>query len=52
MIPHAWKYRDYVIRALNKDKPYDRFLLEQFAGQRQLLAFAVDLDVADLRVDA
>lgn len=30
--PHAWRYRDYVIRALNADKPYDRFLLEQLAG--------------------
>lgn len=30
--PHAWRYRDYVIRALNADKPYDRFLLEQIAG--------------------
>ena len=29
---HAWRYRDYVIRALNADKPYDRFLLEQLAG--------------------
>ncbi|MEP7274035.1 MAG: DUF1549 domain-containing protein, partial [Acidobacteriota bacterium] len=28
----AWRYRDYVIRALNEDKPYDRFLLEQIAG--------------------
>ena len=28
----AWRYRDYVIRALNNDKPYDRFLLEQLAG--------------------
>ena len=28
----AWKYRDYVIDAFNKDKPYDRFLLEQIAG--------------------
>lgn len=28
----AWKYRDYVIDALNDDKPYDRFLLEQLAG--------------------
>ncbi|MCP4815363.1 MAG: DUF1549 domain-containing protein, partial [Planctomycetaceae bacterium] len=28
----AWKYRDYVIRAFNDDKPYDRFLLEQIAG--------------------
>jgi hypothetical protein len=28
----AWKYRDYVIRAFNSDKPYDQFLLEQIAG--------------------
>ena len=30
--PHSWRYRDYVIRAFNNDKPYDRFLLEQIAG--------------------
>ena len=30
--PHAWRYRDYVIRALNADKPYDRFVQEQMAG--------------------
>ena len=30
--PHAWRYRDWVIRALNTDKPYDRFLVEQIAG--------------------
>ena len=30
--PNAWRYRDYVIRSLNADKPYDRFLLEQIAG--------------------
>jgi hypothetical protein len=30
--PFAWRYRDYVIRAFNADKPYDRFLLEQIAG--------------------
>ncbi|MBS0266228.1 MAG: DUF1549 domain-containing protein, partial [Planctomycetes bacterium] len=28
----AWRYRDYVIRACNSDKPYDRFLIEQIAG--------------------
>lgn len=28
----AWKYRDYVIRAFNSDMPYDRFLIEQLAG--------------------
>jgi len=30
--PHAWRYRDYVIRSLNNDKPYDQFLTEQIAG--------------------
>jgi mono/diheme cytochrome c family protein len=30
----SWKYRDYVINAFNKNKPYDRFLLEQFAGDQ------------------
>jgi hypothetical protein len=30
--PNAWRYRDYVINALNADKPYDRFLKEQIAG--------------------
>jgi mono/diheme cytochrome c family protein len=30
--PEAWKYRDYVIRSLNDDKPFDRFVLEQLAG--------------------
>ncbi len=28
----AWRYRDYVIRAFNSDKPYDRFITEQLAG--------------------
>ncbi len=30
--PLAWRYRDYVIKSLNDDKPYDRFLREQIAG--------------------
>jgi hypothetical protein len=30
--PNAWRYRDYVIRSLNADKPYDRFVREQIAG--------------------
>src|SRR5205085_4179187 len=30
--PDAWRYRDYVIRAFNEDKPYDRFVREQLAG--------------------
>ena len=30
--PFVWRYRDYVIRALNADKPYDEFVREQLAG--------------------
>jgi mono/diheme cytochrome c family protein len=30
--PNAWPYRDYVIRALNEDRPYGRFVKEQLAG--------------------
>jgi hypothetical protein len=30
--PFAWRYRDYVIAAFNKDKPYDHFVREQLAG--------------------
>jgi hypothetical protein len=30
--PDAWRYRDYVIGAFNDDRPYDRFVLEQLAG--------------------
>ena len=30
--PHAWRYRDYVVRSFNSDTPYDRFVIEQLAG--------------------
>ena len=30
--PNAWPYRDYVIRAFNKDTPYDQFIREQIVG--------------------
>src|SRR5205823_13612620 len=30
--PFAWRYRDYVIKSFNDDKPYDRFIKEQIAG--------------------
>jgi Protein of unknown function (DUF1553)/Protein of unknown function (DUF1549)/Planctomycete cytochrome C len=33
-LPDAWRYRNYVIRSFNADKPYDRFLQEQLAGDR------------------
>lgn len=32
IFPHAWRYRDYVIDGFNKDKPFDRFIREQIAG--------------------
>lgn len=38
----AWKYRDYVVRAMNSNKPIDRFLIEQLAGDE--LAGAADGD--------
>ena len=38
--PHAWRYRDYVAASLNADKPYDRFLTEQIAGDE--LAAGID----------
>ena len=34
--PNAWRYRDYVIRAFNSDKPYDQFLREQLAGDEMV----------------
>jgi hypothetical protein len=46
MRPHAWRYRDYVIRSLNDDKPYDRFLIEQIAGDE-----LVDYENADVITD-
>lgn len=30
--PHAWRYRDYVIRSFRDDEPFDRFLIRQLAG--------------------
>jgi len=30
--PNAWRYRDYVVSAFNSDKPYNRFVMEQIAG--------------------
>jgi hypothetical protein len=32
LFPHAWRYRDYVIASFNADKPFDRFITEQIAG--------------------
>ena len=42
--PSAWRYRDYVVRSFNRDRPYDRFLTEQLAGDE------LDPDDPELRV--
>jgi hypothetical protein len=36
--PEVWRYRDWVIRALNNDKPFDRFVIEQLAGDEMAAA--------------
>lgn len=43
--PEAWRYRDYVIRSFNADKPYDRFVQEQLAGD-ELFPHDVDAQLA------
>ena len=47
---NAWRYRDYVVAAFNRDKPYDQFLLEQVAGD--LLPPVEDLAVKHERLIA
>jgi hypothetical protein len=44
--PAAWRYRDYVVRSFNSDKPYNRFVTEQLAGDE------VDPDDPELRIAA
>ncbi len=34
--PSAWRYRDYVVRAFQQDKPFDRFIREQLAGDEMV----------------
>jgi hypothetical protein len=41
--PHAWRYRDYVIRSFNEDKPFDEFLEQQLAGDERPHRTADDL---------
>jgi hypothetical protein len=43
--PNAWKFRNYVVQAFNRDKPFDRFVLEQIAGD-ELIADAPKLSDA------
>jgi len=47
--PHAWRYRDYVAASFNADKPYNRFLTEQLAGD-ELAAGKDPRTAADLWV--
>ncbi|HEX4612404.1 MAG TPA: PSD1 and planctomycete cytochrome C domain-containing protein [Urbifossiella sp.] len=42
--PHAWRFRDYVIDAVNADVPYDRFIREQLAGDLLPAATPADRD--------
>src|SRR5262249_44277474 len=46
--PYAWRYRDYVIDAVNADVPFDRFLVEQIAGD--LLPAANDVERSRLLI--
>lgn len=46
--PWAWRYRDYVIRAFQSDKPFDEFVTEQLAGDEMLPAVRGDLSGKDL----
>src|SRR5207302_6730057 len=53
--PHAWHYRDYVIRSSNAEKPWNDFITEQLAGdelahvtQENAVAKATDSRVQDL----
>src|SRR5439155_1335770 len=42
--PNSWRYRDYVIRSFNADKPFDRFITEQLAGDE------LDADDPELQI--
>lgn len=48
--PLAYRYRDYVIRSINDDKPFDRFLVEQLAGD-ELAGFRPNADVTGEAID-
>src|SRR5690606_38607821 len=43
---HAWRYRDYVIAALNEDKPYNAFIFDQLAGDSRGVDVATGFLVA------
>lgn len=47
---NAWRYRDYVIRAFNNDKPYDQFILEQLAGDELADASVLERSNGDTKM--
>jgi hypothetical protein len=49
--PLAWRYRDYVIKSFNDDKPYDLFVREQLAGD-ELAGYAPGRDITPAMVEA
>lgn len=48
--PLAWKYRDYVMRSFNADKPYDQFVREQLAGD-ELVGYRPDGDATPAMIE-
>ncbi len=48
--PYAFRYRDYVVRAMNADRPLDRFIIEQLAGDELVPRPWVNLKPADLEL--
>ncbi|MGE3315083.1 MAG: PSD1 and planctomycete cytochrome C domain-containing protein [Planctomycetaceae bacterium] len=48
LFPEAWRFRDYVVQSFNDDKPFDRFLTEQIAGD--LLPFASEEQQAEMLI--
>jgi hypothetical protein len=48
--PLAWKYRDYVVRSFNADRPYDQFVREQLAGD-ELVGYRPDGDVTPAMIE-
>jgi hypothetical protein len=49
--PLAWHYRDYVVRSFNADRPYDRFVKEQLAGD-EMVGYTPGGDVTPAMVEA
>ena len=45
--PDSWRYRDYVIRSLNNDKPFDQFIREQLAGDELISSPMNNLSAVD-----